>query len=304
MKHKALYGIILCSLPGFMSCSGKGDEPTPQPVPTPPAEEKMQISISPSIKEARATDYGFEPGDATGLFVVNYSGNTPGVLAASGNYVDNMRFKYNGAWTADNPIFWADDKTHSDFYLYYPYTATVGSVEAYPFTVKADQSTETAYKASDLMVGRALNVAPSSSATVIPVNHMMSRIVVTLEAGNGFTQESIADAEVAVRINGIKCNSTVNLATGDVAVAGEATSVIPFFTDNSYKALIVPQTLEEGNLITVTVDGREYNLKKEFEFESSKSHKFTVTLSKTSNGVNVNINPWYDDGIDTGGVAE
>ena len=78
----------------------------------------------------------------------------------------------------------------------------------------------------------------------------------------------------------------------------------PLFSDNTYKALIVPQTVGEGNLISVTVDGREFNLKKEFTFVKSKSHKFTVTLSKTSSGVNVNINPWTDDGIDNGGTAE
>ena len=107
-----------------------------------------------------------------------------------------------------------------------------------------------------------------------------------------------------MKINGVKCNSTVNLSTGAVTATGDATSVTPLFSDNSYKALIVPQTVGAGNLITVTVDGRDFNLKKEFTFESSKSHKFTVTLSKTSNGVNVNINPWGDDGTDNGGTAE
>lgn len=38
--------------------------------------------------------------------------------------------------------------------------------------------------------------------------------------------------------------------------------------------------------------------------EAGKKHKFTVTLSKTSNGVNVNITKWEDDGIDYGGTAE
>ena len=38
------------------------------------------------------------------------------------------------------------------------------------------------------MIGKTTNVAPSEDATVVRVNHVMSRIMITLEAGNGFTR--------------------------------------------------------------------------------------------------------------------
>lgn len=283
-----------------VSCSKSSDTPEP---PTPPTQEKIEIKISPTMATSRATDFGFETNDRIGLFVVNYNGSTPGTLKATGNHVDNMRFIYNGSWTPDSPIYWQDNITHADFYMYYPYAA-VESVDAYPFAVKADQSAEAAYKASDLLTGKATNVAPTASATQIPANHVMSRIMIYLEAGNGFTKESLAAAQVSVKINGVKCNSTVNLATGAATATGDVVTVTPLKTDNAYKALIVPQTVAEGNLITVNVDGRDFNLKKGFTFTGGKSHKFTVTLSKTSNGVNVNINPWNEDDIDNGGTAE
>ena len=284
------------------SCSGGSGSPEPTPVtPTDPTDKKMEIRISPSM--TRATDYGFETGDRVGLYVVNYSGSTPGSLSNMGNQVDNMCFTYNGTWTPDKTITWADDETHADFYLYYPF-ADVQNVAAHHFSVRADQSTEAAYKASDLMAGKALNVAPSEEAISIPVSHAMSRIAIILEAGNGFTSESLAKADIAVKINGVKCDATINIASGAVTPSGPPISVTPFYTNNEYKALIVPQTVEEGNLITVTADGRGFNLRKPFTFESAKSHKFTVTLSKTSAGVNVNINPWIEDGEDNGGTAE
>lgn len=302
MKNYFLLPVIAGTAMLAASCSG-GSPDEPAPLPPTPDGPKMEIKISPSVNSARATDYGFETGDCAGLFVVNYNGTTPGTLAATGNHVDNMRFRYSGTWTPDSPVYWKDNETHADFYLYYPY-ADVRSVTAYPFAVAVDQSTEAAYKASDLMVGHTLNVAPTTSATTIAVSHVMSRIVISLEAGNGFTKESLAAADVAVRINGVKCGSTVNIATGAVTATGNAETVTPLFTDGAYKALIVPQSVTGGNLITVTVDGRDFNLKKDFAFESTRSHKFTVTLSKTSNGVNVNINPWTDDGTDNGGTAE
>ena len=301
---KISYKTILAALPACIlsSCGGGSDSPEPTPTnPTNPTEKKLEIRISPSM--TRATDYGFETGDQVGLYVVNYSGSTPVSLASTGNHVDNMRFTYNGTWNPDKIITWADSKTHADFYLYYPY-ANVQNVGAHPFSVKTDQSTEAAYKASDLMVGKALNVAPSEEVIAIPVNHAMSRITIALEAGNGFTAESLAKADIAVRINGVKCDATLNIASGAISATGEPTSVTPLYADKEYKALLVPQTVEEGNLITVTTDGRDFNLKKAFTFESAKSHKFTVTLSKTSAGVNVNINPWIEDGEDNGGTAE
>lgn len=289
----------------MIACSqgaGGADEPD---VPNPPAPvvQPKEIKISPSVTESRATDFGFETGDCIGLFVVNYSGSTPGSLAVSGNHVDNMRFRYSGEWTPDKAIYWAENASFSDFYLYYPYS-DVQSVTAYPFAVKPDQSTEAAYKASDLMVGKTVKVSPTEVAVVIPANHVMSRAIITLEAGNGFTKESLANSAISVKINGVKCAATVNLADGAVTPTGEPTSVLPLFADNSYKALIVPQTVAPGDLITVTVDGTDFNLNKGFTFENGKSHRFTVVLNKTSSGVNVNINPWNEDGVDNGGTAE
>lgn len=338
---KAALGMALLATVLFAACSGKSDgpDPTPKPTPTPPTPEKLQIKISPSVKDTRstgsdswaavkdtrstgsdswaavkdtrsmggdtrATDTAFEAGDEVGLFVVNYSGSTPGTLAPNGNHVTNMRFRYNGEWTSATQLYWADEETHADFYLYYPFTSVVESVDAYAFATKADQSAESAYKASDLMIGKTTNVTPTSSAVGIPVSHVMSRIVITLAAGEGFTQEAIAASDVSVKINGVKCNSTVDLASGEITAIGEPSTVTPLLSAGSYKALIVPQTVEEGDLITVNVDGRDFTLKKGFTFESKKSHNFTVTLSKTSGGVKVTINPWEDDGTDNGGVAE
>ncbi len=300
MKTLASFAVIAGCAMLFSACQSSDG---PDMVIPEPETKSMEIRISPSLVDSRATDYGFETGDCIGLYVVNYSGSTPGTLSDAGNHVDNMRFRYNGSWIPDTPIYWADNKTHADFYLYHPYT-NIQSVNAQPFAVKSDQSTEAAYKSSDLMIGKTTNVAPSEDATVVRVNHVMSRIMITLEAGNGFTAESLAAASVSVRINGVKCNSTVNLSTGVATPVGEPSTVNPLFVDDSYKALIVPQKVEKGNLISVTVDGREYNLQKEFTFVAAKSHKFTVILSKTSNGVNVTINPWGDDGTDNGGTSE
>jgi len=309
MKKLNFLAAILLSAAALSCSSGGANDPeTPDPTPTTPTETKLRININAAagtMSETRATETAFEANDKIGLYVVNRTAQgTAAALAASGNHVDNMRFTYNGTWTPDKQIYWQDNTTHADFYLYYPYTASVSSVTAMPFNLKADQSAEADYKACDLLIGSTADVAPTETAVSINAKHVMSQIRVIVEAGNGFTAETLAAANVSVKVNGIKMQATANLSTGKVTAAGDAVSVTPLKTDEGYKAFIAPQTVAEGSLITVTVDGRDYNLTKGFTFKSGQRHKFTVTVSKTSNGINVNITKWEDDGTDNGGTAE
>lgn len=305
--RKTLFAFVFMA--GALCACSSGSDDSGQDTPDKPAPSgKLPITISTSVsgvEDSRVTDYAFEVGDEAGLYVVNRRADgSAAPLQAQGNHVDNMCFTYSGTWTPASPIYWLDNETHADFYLYYPYKASVADVEAVPFSVAADQSTEAAYKSGDVVIGSALNVVPTESAVSIEAKHVMSQMLVTLEPGNGFTEESLAAADVQVKINGVKTAATVNLSTATVTATGSAATVTPLHVENAYKALVVPQSVAEGNLITVTVDGRDFNLKKAFTFVSGKRHRFTVTLSKTSSGVNVDINPWEDDGTDNGGVAE
>ena len=285
-----------------MSCGGSGDPAVPDP-PTPDKPtDKLPISISTSI--TRATETAFESGDKVGLFVVNR--NTDGsaaTLNTSGNYVDNMLYTYTNVWTPATEIYWKDDKTHADFYLYYPYRQQVESVTAMPFSTKADQSAEADYKAGDLLIGSTLNAAPSSSAVRIETKHVMSLVDIVIKPGAGFTESTLAAANVRVSLNNIKTSATADLATAAVTATGAASTVTPYYDGTAYHAIIAPQQVAEGNLITVNVDGRDFNLAKAFTFQSGKRHTFTVTLDKTSSGVNVTIGAWENDGNDNGGSA-
>lgn len=288
----------------LLSCSSNGgsDESELQQ-PELPAENCQEIKISTSVSAiSRATDTGFETSDRIGLYVVNQTGDAR--LRPSGNHVDNMRFTYSGVWTPDTPIYWSDDKTCADFYLYYPYRSDISDVTAVDVSVQSDQSTLTRYKESEILAGSTRNVAPTATAVKIAAQHLMSQMVVAVAAGNGFTEESLKVAQVGVTINGVQTAALLNIAEQKLTAKGAAGSIKPLQSDGLYKALVVPQTVEEGNLITVNVDGRDFNLKKGFTFVAGKSHKFTVTVSKTSNGINVGITGWETDDVDHGGVAE
>lgn len=292
----------------FASCSSAGgnEDNTQNHDPVNPPVSKKEIRISTNVNNiTKATDTGFDTNDQIGLFVVNRGeGNAIVALKSTGNHVDNMRFTYDGTWKPDSPIYWKNNDTHADFYLYFPYKASIGDVNAMTVSVNTDQSSEANYKASELLIGSTKDVAPTENNVKITVAHIFSQIKIEVAAGNGFTSESLAAANVGVTINGVKTSATVDIASAAVSATGDAQSIKPWLTDGTYKALIVPQTVEETNLITVNVDGRDYHLKRGFTFAGGKSHKFTVTVSKTSNGVNVDISGWETDDIDNGGVAE
>lgn len=307
IKQLGISTYILLALTACSSENG-GDSPSPSPTPS----EKLAILISTSLT-SRATDDAFETGDNIGLFVVNRNADgSAASLQTTGNYIDNRKYTYQGTWTAAVPTYWKDNTTHADFYLYYPYTSTIANIEAMPWSVKADQSNLSDYKASDLLIGKTLNVAPSENAVKIDAKHVMSQMVMTLVPGKGFSNATLASANISVKINQLKKEGTINLATSDITTGKDGaqnklTDIIPLKEDNHYKALIIPQSVSDGNLITIHIDGIDYNLPKASNFhafEAGKRYNFTITLNKVNNGMNVNITKWEDDGIDYGGNAE
>ena len=296
--HTLTWTLLLAAL--ATGCSSDSNEEQPQP-------DRLPITLSCGITAAsRATDTSFETGDRIGLYVVNYEGTAPGTLLPSGNHADNIAFTYNGQWTPATPIYWQDETTPADFYAYYPYDSTPHDPADWPFETKADQSTETAYKASDLLWGKANNVKPTANAVNITMRHLLSCAAIQIVPGNGFTEEELKTADIQVQLNGLTCQATVDLNNGTVTAGSHMTNVTLLRgTDNNFKALVIPQTVPEADdFLTVTIDGETFHMPKGFTFVSGKRHTFTVTVRKLSTGINIDISGWEDDGIDNGGVAQ
>lgn len=267
-----------------------------------PIEVTSKTPINLSVNQTtRANDTTYENGDKVGIYVVNYTDATsPGTLAASGNHVDNMCFELkNSSWTPAETIYWLDKTTKADFYAYYPYSASA-NISAHSFSVMADQSAEANYWASDFLWGKATS-APKATVD-ITTNHVFSNVLINLVAGDGFTDADLTDA--VVKVKNVKTSATINLATGVATATGSAATITPWKVDTSYRAMVVPQTIASGTeLISVTVDGVEYTLKLGATFVANEQHTITVTVDKSSNGVNMGVGGW-GDGNDYSGDAE
>ncbi len=263
--------------------------------------EKMSIRMA-----ARSTDNSFAEGDQIGLYVVNYANNAAQTMLSSGNHIDNKQFTLsNGEWICGSPIYWADIETKTDFYGYYPYNASLTDAKNLAFTLKTNQSNEADYSSSDFMWGKTAGQAPTQEAVSLTLNHRMSKLIIKVKAGEGFTDAELINSPMSVSINGLKYQITANLADGSFSTGSATANIIPCKTgDCEYKAIVVPQAVQNGNLITVTLNNVDYNLKKSIVFESNRVYTFTITLSKMSGGINVGIGSWEDDGYDYGGVVE
>lgn len=300
MKKTIFFAVVAAFL---SACDKPAVEPV-QPEPgtqTEQKEELLPVNISMGLL-TKVTDTEFEIGDQVGLYMVNQ----PESLQTSGNHYDNMLHTLVDGWwwMPAQDMYWKDRVTFVSFYCYSPYSE-VTDVESHAFTVAADQSDLASLKASDFVWGKLENVTPTKERLTVMTNHVMSTIRIFVEAGEGFTNESLAASDIQVKVRNVKNEALVNLADGSVTATGSTVNMTPYCDNGFYRAVVVPQTVADGTaLIAITVNGTEYILKKGFTFVSGKRHKFTVTVNKTGSGVNVGIGDWEEDEEDHGGSAE
>lgn len=297
---KVLTLVAIASL--MFSCSEK----TPVP-----ETEKIPINISVGL-QTRANDSAFETEDEIGLYVVNYDGATAGTLKLEGNQADNTQFTFDGSkWNSTEDIYWKDKNTPADFYAYYPYSATIASIEEYPFSVQTDQSVEGNFWASDFLWGKSAKVSPTPLAIPIKTNHIFSRAVIDIKPGNGFTEDAWNAATKSISIQEVKISATIDLSTGVATATGDAGEIVPFTTSTTgttitYKAMIVPQEVADNSkLIVITVDGTDYVYRKGFTFKANTEHSFSITVNKTEGSVDMSIGEWtIDENLNEGEAIE
>ena len=268
--------------------------------------QKIPLAISTTI--TKVLNDSFEEGDAIGLYVVNAisngsSGWNSGSLINTGNHLSNVKFSYeSGVWKSQQEYYWKDASTPADFYCYYPHTGSVADVSAVPFAIKADQSSEENYRSCEILWGKSALQFPSKNKVNITVTHRMSQIQITILPGKGFTAETLRESLKSVKINNLECNALLNLKDGALTANGNSADITPYYDGTLYRALIVPQSVENKTLITLIVDGMTRSLTQSIEFTSGTIKKCTITVDKLSEGINIGISGWDTDNEDYGGT--
>ena len=265
--------------------------------PTPSLNHKVAIEGNIDQRDnTRVDDSGFCAGDAVGIYLVNYAGDTAGELLLEDNQADNVKFTLTdeGAWQSEYDIYYRDNDTKVDIYGYYPY-ALPSSIEAYLFEVAKDQTKEAehgqmaAYEASDFLWAKAENITPTESRIAMRFQHKMASARVRLIQGEGWTDAAeFAAAKKDILVTNTVRKATIDLATGVVTPTGEKPldGIIPAKDGDAFRAIVVPQTVVAGeNVLVITINGhpRFFTRNENTEYLAGKITTFDLKIKKTAN---------------------
>lgn len=281
--------------------------------------ENRKICLGASIDQlyqTRASATGFADGDQMGVYIVDYHGDNPSVLLPRGNRGDNIRYTYheaNNSWEPAYELYWKDKTTHVDIYAYYPFSVVFPeNTSEWPFSVQSDQSLEAkgtslcTYEQSDLLWGKATDVAPTAEVINLSMRHRMSSLRIELVEGSNFANGEFAQKEKTVVVKNTKRSATVDLSTGTVTASGSAkSSITPYRNGNQYRAIVVPQTIAANTtILDINMGGQLYSFKKaeSVEFTSGRMYTFTIRIDKRDDTgeykftlIGESILPWEND---------
>ena len=203
----------------------------------------------------------------------------------------------NGALTTTTPQYYPASGSSVKAYAYHP--AGAGTT----FTVAADQTADANYKASDLMYA-SLNPLVKTATNNLAFSHLLSKLVVQLQSGTGFTDEELSAATVTLK--GVNNQVTFAPETGAISDAsGSANIVVTTAAGTAANAaVVIPQDVA-GKTIGVTIAGKEveYTIPTSTTFEAAKVNTYTITVAKSGLTVSSSITDWTPGASSSGTIT-
>ncbi len=295
---------------GLVSCSDDTEFPR-QVAP----EGNLPVILSATYPTlTRASDAGFEQDDLMGVYIMDYSGETPEDISGD-CHASNVQYRFNGSnneWIGATDIYWTSAETPADIVAYYPFKDAIDDPKSMAFSIErrqnlsGDETSIGGYEASDLLRAKASKVMPTANRIDLTLNHLMSGVRIRLERGEGFSAEEWNSLDKVAVISNIQPETNVNLESGEVTLRpSQPISVTPLEYNGEWRGVVPPQTLAAGQaVISVSVDGVGYDLKKDqpLTLKQGKLHIFTITVNKRSSSGDfefvaddMSITDWIDE---------
>lgn len=257
-----------------------------------PVEKQENVSFTASMKTlSRATETNFEENDQIIVYAVKDEGDG-GVLKSSGNYANYVKYTYKGnKFVNEQSGIVRPTEFGVRYFAIYPINGVTAGPK-FRFSVRAAQGAGGQYSTSDLCT--AVTDITMDKEVDLVFSHRLSHVIVNLEG------EALGTGTATVKLNNVNIGCDVDL-NANTFTAYESRNTV-YFADNgtnSYKAIIVPQTIEEGSpFLTVTLNGKEYVLKAsaDIRLASGKQQVFNLVIEKDEIvSFSGNILPWGEE---------
>lgn len=214
-----------------------------------------------------------------------------------GTSTTHYTYGNDGTWNAGStPLWWDTLGNTSALYAWIP--ASTGNQpdtdNLLAWHISTDQSN--GYTADDLLLSNNVTTLAAGAPAALEFHHMLSAVTLTLLPGEGFTADDMKRA--TLRLNAFPGTVTANIITSGLTNADTPQDVAPLKSDNTFRAVLIPTTKTEGELIaTVSLDGGTYPCRAAtggFTFIAGKHHTLRLTLNKTGVSISGKVSDWEE----------
>ena len=271
MKRLFQFCVMLALATSFFGCSSDMESETFEKI-----ELKLQGNIN-TLYPTRVDASGFELDDVVGVYISNQD-----KLNSSNNWVDNNAYINRGntiVAPASKEVYWQSENARFSIWAYYPYINDITNSKTIDFCVSANQTTAQAYYDSDFIAVKKLNIAPQTTPVDLTFDHMLSKIAITLVAGENISEEELMEATKCLCIENVAIDGTINLETLTATAGPTIATITPHQEDDlSFSAILFPQ--KSKVTFKMEIDGETYFYTTNMDFRPKYQHNIEFTVNK------------------------
>ena len=279
---------VLALLAGAMvSCSTEDTAPSTQ-------NDKVAVQFTGGISvNTRAAGQAWADGDKIGIFMIEAGKTLSADVIKEG--VDNVCYQTSGSSafspiSGGKPIFFPIDGD-VDFYSYYPQT-TVND-----YKVALNMTNQTSQEAIDFMYAKKTGCNKATPQVDLKFNHMLSKLVLNVQPGNGLTQDDLNKLKVTIKDQ--NTTGTFNLADGTISGEGNPDNIQmkAVQVGKIYEAILLPTASTIREIVFDLNNGYDapFVWKMDSDLKGGNMYNYTtVKLTRTGVELSGTIKPWNE----------
>ena len=280
----------------MVSCSTEDIAPSTQ-------NDKVAVQFTGGISvNTRAAGVAWADGDKIGIFMTEAGKTLSADVIKEG--VDNVCYQSNGSIafspvSGGKTIFFPIDGD-VDFYSYYPQT-TVND-----YKVALNMTNQTSQEAIDFMYAKKTGCNKATPQVDLKFNHMLSKLVLNVQPGNGLTQDDLNKLKVTIKDQ--NTTGTFNLADGTISGEGNPDNIQmkAVQVGKIYEAILLPTASTIREIVFDLNNGYDapFVWKMDSDLKGGNMYNYTtVKLTRTGVELSGTIKPWNEVKNDNENIA-